>query len=73
MTTHEIISKFKGHIVTKILDYNDKYFVVEAMDRAKDSALYTVNKNSGLVGGFAPMSDFNTFSDALKNRVIFER
>lgn len=73
MTPHEIISKFKGYTVTRILDFNDKYFVVEADKKPEGAAMYTVNKKTGLVAGFAPMADFDTFVDAMNNRVIFER
>jgi len=60
--------------VTMVLDYDDKHFVVEAVESTKETdynaPYYGVEKSSGKVTCFTPAEDFDKFFDALDNREV---
>lgn len=64
-----------GLTVTTVLDYDNRYFVVEAMKdpnkKAMDGTLYSVEKTTGATAAYSPVMDLKKFRDASINRMIF--
>lgn len=61
--------------VTTVLDYDDRYFVVEAMrdpnKKSMDGTLYSVEKRTGATAAFSPVMDLKKFREASMHRMIF--
>lgn len=75
----KLIDKFKAShknlIITTIIDYDNKYLVVEAVEdiNVKDynDPLFAIEKRTGKVSHFSPAFDFEKFFDATENRLLF--
>lgn len=75
----KLINGFKNHyknlIVTSVIDYDDKYIIIEALENTNkkdyNDPYYAVEKKSGDVTHFSPAFDIDKFFDAVENRMIF--
>ena len=75
----KLIDTFKSsHVnltVTTIIDYDNKYLVVEAVEdiNKKDynDPLYAIEKKTGIVTHFSPAFDFDKFFEATENRLLY--
>lgn len=78
MTSAEAYSLFvsKKHnlTVTSMVDYNQQYFVVCAVEDVNkadyNAPYYAIDKNTGKIVLFTPGEDFDSFFDAVDNRSI---
>lgn len=70
------VTRKHGGIVTKIMDYNDEWYVVECLKDLKQidysDPFYAVNKKTLGVVYFLPSYDIDNFIDAAENRVLYE-
>lgn len=69
LTSEKAIQRFKA-VYPKLnpislIDYNNSHFVVTT-----HMGMYGVDKRTGTVGYFSPMSDLKKYSDAVRNRTI---
>ena len=71
----KIQSLFPGRIVTKILDYNKKCYVVEVVDKINevnyDDPYYVVTKKDYKKELFLPNLDLDTFFNKLEHSMIY--
>jgi len=78
MTPKEAVASVKkvhpNHVPTQVLDYDNDYYIVEALpkgvDKSSDDPYYAVEKKTGKVYFYHPGGDFIKFFDALDNRAI---
>lgn len=66
---------FPKLIVTRVIDYNDLFYVVEAVKSLNESnyndPYYAVDKKTHEIRGFIPSLDLDGFFDAMDNRTIY--
>lgn len=79
MIGNEAIDTFKRRfpklVVTRCVDYNERYFVIEAVENPNvpnyNSPYYGIDKISGKITSFIPTLDLDAFFEAVENRTIF--
>lgn len=79
MGSTEVIKKFKREFpeltITRVLDYDKRHFVVEAVKSLDISdyncPYYGVDKRTGKITSFIPTFDLDAFFDAIENRTIY--
>lgn len=68
-------SSYANLTVTTIIDYDNKYLVVEAVEdiNKKDynDPLYAIEKRTGKVTHFSPAFDFDKFFEATEKRLLY--
>lgn len=75
----KLIDTFKSsHVnltVTTIIDYDNKYLVVEAVENINkkdyNDPLYAIEKRTGKVTHFSPAFDFDKFFEATEKRLLY--
>lgn len=69
------IKRFSNLTVLKCIDYDDSYYVLEAVEDPDitdyNLPYYAVDKNNGKVTSFIPTLDLDAFFDALENRTVY--
>lgn len=59
-------------IITRVIDYDKRHFVIEAVENMKSpdygGSFYGVDKKTKEVTGFFPSLDIEAFFDAMENR-----
>lgn len=79
MIFEDAIKRFKSQfpelIVLRCIDYDDKHFVIEAVENLDitdyNDPYYGVDKDTGEVTGFIPSLDLDAFFDAVEERTVF--
>lgn len=79
MDFSEAIKKFKREFpeltITRVLDYDKRHFVVEAVKSLDTSdyncPYYGVDKRTGKVTSFIPTFDLDEFFDAIEKRTVY--
>lgn len=71
----KIQALFPGRIIARIIDYNDKCYVVEVSDDVNEvnysDPFYAVLKNNYHKQIFLPNLDIDTFFDKLEHNTIY--
>lgn len=67
--------KFKNLTITKCIDYNDDYYVVEAVEDLQltdyNCPYYGIRKRDGQISAFIPTFDLDAFFEAVYNRTLY--
>lgn len=67
--------KFPTLVVTRCIDYDERHFVIEAVENVDVpnyiNPYYGVDKDTGKVTGFIPTLDLDAFFDAVSKHTVF--
>ena len=68
-------SKFSNLTITRIIDYNDLYYVIEAVEDINEvdynDPYYMVEKETKEILPYTPAFDIDYFFEALENRTVY--
>lgn len=66
--------KFPNHIIGNVLDYDDNYILIEAVEDLKKPVGYdtwhAIDKNTKEIVNYVPSYELDLFFDALDNRRV---
>ncbi len=66
--------KFPNRTVIRAIDYDIDWYVLTAVEDVNcidyNSPFFAVNKNTGLVLPFSPLSDLEKYTEAAQNHVL---
>jgi hypothetical protein len=67
--------RFPNLKVFRCVDYNDDYFIIEAVEDFNTinfgDPFYAINKKNGAIGSFTPAEDPDAYFEAVEKRTIY--